>query len=276
MVLKHEDFVKNGVLDNFAFIPAELEAMIRSDLQLVAYDKRDPSTWPLITLATLNKHRGDEYAGRQGLPAYVAYEPIIMARYRLKHFGERTRTGTTLHNCYPCNFDQQNVLKKEVGMTTAEESNFRRNMRGDASFYGKTDTPNRPKTQAPTSAPRAQRATPCQNPSCAEGKKQNAAFRELLSKKETEHKKEAQELTARLAKWKRSFEISEAESEDARNRAMKAENKHRDLVRELDTQRRYCAELKAENWRLKGGSGVYRPATVEDIDSDEETVMGMD
>lgn len=282
MVLTREALVQNGALQSFSFNPAELEAKIKSDLHLQAYDKSNPNTWPLITLTILNRYLGGEYTGRQDLPRHVAYDAIIMQRFMAKHASkELSRSSDTLHSRYPCNFTQLDILNKQIGMTTIEEEVFKHDkrlvQRAEVELNGEINTPIPSRARQPTSTPRPQASkqpAPCQNVSCVEGRQQIARLQVLLSNKNAEHKMEIQGLKAQLAKWKRSFEVAEAESEEARNRAMAAEDGRQAVARERDILQTQCAELRAEIGRLKGSS-VHKRARVEDYESDDETKAGM-
>ncbi|KAL1801626.1 hypothetical protein ACET3X_001968 [Alternaria dauci] len=86
------------------------------------YNKKDPKTWPYVTLSTIEKH--SPYRGYPDLPTGVAYQREAMRRYEDMYSSEDRETAAcvngSLHQRYPFNYDKFDEPKETVGMSRVE------------------------------------------------------------------------------------------------------------------------------------------------------------
>ncbi|KAG9187362.1 hypothetical protein G6011_05233 [Alternaria panax] len=91
-----------------------------------AYDKKDPKTWPYVTISSIEKHC--PYHGYPDLPTGVAYQREAMKRYEDMYSPEeRSITASVngpLHRRYPFNYDEFDEPKERVGMSGAEYRSY--------------------------------------------------------------------------------------------------------------------------------------------------------
>lgn len=104
----------------FSFTTSRLHANI--ERVLPRYNNKDPRTWPLVTLAMVEKQR--PYHGFPDLPTGVAYERAVTKRYEEvytpRERAEIASMNGSFHERYPYNYDENDEPKEQVSMSTTE------------------------------------------------------------------------------------------------------------------------------------------------------------
>ncbi|EUC26933.1 hypothetical protein COCCADRAFT_31427 [Bipolaris zeicola 26-R-13] len=278
----------------FSFISSRLESNIKSFLP--HYDKKDPRTWPYVTLATIEEVR--HYYGYPDLPAGIAYQRSVLLRYHAMYSAEDRKHSVSLngsfHERYPCNYDQYDQLKDSAGMSKAEYQRYMANVAEDI-VYITEDT-----YDDDLRLPMHQSATPggnrtlnsecCANTRCIETRREATKLRKELSHKEhqlIQSQQSLEELEAIQERRHNAPSDTQVELEKQRQRADAAEreceirkaNNVKQLwrVRELERQvvqkdelEAYCSQLKEEIDVLKG----KRRRDVVESDPDEDLMEG--
>ncbi|EUC40566.1 hypothetical protein COCMIDRAFT_9588 [Bipolaris oryzae ATCC 44560] len=278
----------------FSFISSQLETSIKNSLP--HYDKKDPRTWPYVTLATIEERR--PYYGYPDLPAGVAYERSVMLRYHAMYSAEDRRQSVALngsfHERYPCNYNHYDQLKDWVGMSKAEYQSYMANATEDIMYmteYAYDDGLCLPIRQsAATRGNRTLNSECCTNSTCIETRREAAKLRKEIplkesqlihcqqSLKELEATKERRhnapgDTQAELEKQRQRADAAERECEIRKANNIKLLHRVRELERivvQKDELEAYCSQLKEEIDVLKG----KRRRDVVESDADEDLMEG--
>ncbi|EMD93256.1 hypothetical protein COCC4DRAFT_132922 [Bipolaris maydis ATCC 48331] len=266
----------------FSFVSSRLETDIKSVLP--HYDKKNPRTWPYVTLATIEERR--PYYGYPDLPAGVAYQRSVLLRYHALYSAEDRKQSASLngsfHERYPCNYDQYDQLKDWVGMSKAEYQRYMENAAEDINDI--TEDAYYDGLRLPLRQPC------CANSRCIETRREAAKLRKELSHKESQLMNSQQSLKEFEAIEERRHNVSshvQAELERQRQRAGAAEREYEICranninllwrVRELERQaaqkdelEAYCSQLEEEVDVLKG----KQRRDVVESDPDEDLMEG--
>ncbi|XP_014560932.1 hypothetical protein COCVIDRAFT_23014 [Bipolaris victoriae FI3] len=260
----------------FSFISSRLESNIKSFLP--HYDKKDPRTWPYVTLATIEEVR--PYYGYPDLPASIAYQ--------------RASLKGSFHERYPCNYDQYDQLKDSVGMSKAEYQRYMANVAEDITYITEDtydDDLRLPMHQSATpGGNRTLNSECCANTRCIETRREATKLRKELSHKEhqlIQSQQSLEELEAIQERRHNAPSDTQVELEKQRQRADAAEReceirkannvkllwRVRELERQVvqkDELEAYCSQLKEEIDVLKG----KRRRDVVESDPDEDLMEG--
>lgn len=271
-----------------------MEANIKSVLP--QYDKKDPKTWPYVTLATIEEHH--PYYGYPDLPAGIAYERSIMLRYHSMYSaGDRKQSAAlngSFHERYPCNYDQYDQLKDWVGMSKAEYQRYMADIAEDITDITEEtydDELRLPPSQSSiTRGNRTLNGECCANTRCIETRCEAAKLREEFSQRENQlmnsqrSLKEVEAIEERrhnapshiqteLEKQRQRADAAERECEICRANNIKILHRLRELERKAvqrDELEAYCSQLKEEIDVLKG----KRRRDVVESDPNEDLMWG--
>ena len=162
----------------FSFTTSRLHANI--ERLLPEYNKRDPRTWPLVTLAVVEKQR--PYHGFPDLPTGVAYERAVTKRYEevytVMERAEIASMNGSFHERYPYNYDENDAPKEKVGMSLAEYFKYMAK-----SAAANVDEIRYPERNLTVNSSKDTNCQPCTNSGCVEMKREVARLQgELFDK----------------------------------------------------------------------------------------------
>ncbi|KAI4916680.1 uncharacterized protein J4E92_009184 [Alternaria infectoria] len=230
----------------FSFVSSRLYASIKRAIP--TYDKKDPKTWPYVTLSTIEKLR--PYQGYPDLPTGVAYQREAMKRYENMYTPQERAIAASvngpLHQRYPYNYDRFDEPKEKVGMSGAEYRSYMANTTPmpstprvrereeleqdipdsaiDCSTPHPQSQPSEP--ESPTPATRTQPPSSCTAKTCTETRREAARLRGILFDKDSQllscqSDLKEYETTEKLRR--RALEDAEYEVEKEKQRADAAE-----------------------------------------------------
>ena len=284
----------------FSFVSSRLYNNIKSVLP--HYNEKDPETWPYIALATIEKHC--PYRGYPDLPTGVAYERSVLERYEEMYSAEERRQGASLngsfHERYPFNYDEHDVLKDQVDITSSEYGGYiedepdvavdepdvvadEPDVVADAEdVEDELQRPQRERTS--TAGNTVLNHEYCSNRKCMEIRREAARLRgklfdknsQLMSSQQNLKEYEAAESWRRNAVSNAEYELGKQKqrADAAERECMLQKTSNIQLVERIKNLEAYCTQLEENITVMDGGRG-RKQIQVIDVDSDEDLMEGL-
>ncbi|EOA92042.1 uncharacterized protein SETTUDRAFT_134070 [Exserohilum turcica Et28A] len=244
----------------FSFVSSRLYNNIKSVLP--HYNEKDPETWPYIALATIEKHC--PYRGYPDLPTGVAYERSVLERYEEMYSAEERRQGASLngsfHERYPFNYDEHDVLKDQVDITSSEYGGYIED-EPDVAVDEPDVVADEPDIRREAARLRG---------------KLFDKNSQLMSSQQNLKEYEAAESWRRNAVSNAEYELGKQRqrADAAERECMLQKTSNIQLVERIKNLEAYCTQLEENITVMDGGRG-RKQIQVIDVDSDEDLMEGL-